>query len=136
MVRARHLVPLLVLAAAVPTSGCSSNGCGSGADSATAAVTAFLTAAPDAGSQKDVCRWVSEVAEADGWKLAQALAAPVRDAGVGALVVEEVADAQEGSVHTVRVAGGALPYSTFLVMDDQGRFVIAPAESMGMAAGG
>lgn len=127
---------LVALVASAGTSGCSSRGCGSGEDTASGAVTAFLKAGPEAAGEADVCRWVPEAVKADGWKLAQELAAPVKAAGADSLTVEEVPGSQEGSVHTVRVAGAQLPVSTFLVMDEDGRFLIAPAESMGSAAGG
>lgn len=137
MARARNAIAALIVGgAALPLmpAACTSTGCASGADSATAAATQFLQASVSAQDEPDVCPWVLKDNEAAGLQLAREISRGVSSAGVDSLEVTESPSQQEGAVHFVTVAGGDLPVSTFYVVNEGGRYLVAPQATLEAAA--
>lgn len=107
--------------------GCGSGDCGSGAESAPAAVRELLEAATGEGDESDICRYVPEGRVDDARQVVEELEPRISaGGGIEGLDFIEQSHRQMGSEYVVSVTGAAGFVRDFVVIHNSGRFLVYP----------
>jgi len=128
MVRAQGVIPVLMATGVTVAvlAACGSPGCGSGADSATEAVSGMLRAA-EGGSREEVCRFVPSDQTEQAISLYSSLRPALQRAGgVERLSLADQPSRRMGGEHVITAHASGVLVAEFVVGENSGRFILYP----------